>query len=217
MLPGAFYPNLLKSSGGYTVPLNANAQGTHAAMKKYIVGTAEDGNGGTALKQTTSVNTVLLRLADVYLIAAEAIMGKQAGVQPGKGIDTNFVCTDATALSYINTIRKRAGIVDYVGSFTYRQLFKERRLEFAIEGDYWYDLQRIDGFNVSSHPVAKAIILSQNRGQANAGTAANNYTDYTIYDNYIAPTDAQFLLPIPSTETTMDPNLLQPPVPYVFK
>lgn len=220
MLGGDYYAELHKSTGGYTVPLSINAQGVHAGMKKYVVGTPDD-NGGYSAFQATSNNTYLLRYADMYLIAAEAILGKQAGVQPGTGIDTNFVCTDATALGYLNTIRQRAGLSALVGSFTYKQLLTERRLEFAIEGDYWYDLQRLDGYQpdtkTAHHPVAISIISKQNRGDSNgAGTAANNYTDYQRNMVFVTPTDANFLLPIPATEIAADPNLLKDPVPYKF-
>ncbi len=99
----------------------------------------------------------------------------------------------------------------------YQQLLNERRLEFAIEGEYWYDLQRLDGFNNAHHPVAITIISGQNRGDSNgAGTAANNYTDYQRNTLYITPSDAQFLIPIPATDVAADPALLQPPVAYKF-
>lgn len=215
MLPGEFYPELHKASGGYTTPLAVNEQGMHAAMKKYVVGTPADNNGSSAA-QATSNNTYIMRYADIYLIEAEAIMGAASGVKPGTGIPLTTASSDATALKYINLVRQRAG-VSPLTSFTYRQLLNERRLEFAIEGDYWYDLQRIDGFNVSYHPVAISIISAQNRGDSNgAGTAANNYTDYSRNTLNVTPTDANFLIPIPATDVAADPTLLQPPVPYKF-
>jgi starch-binding outer membrane protein, SusD/RagB family len=95
-------------------------------------------------------------------------------------------------------------------------LLNERRLEFAIEGDYWYDLQRIDGFNNPHHPVAIGIISAQNRGNSSGAGTAPNYTDFTRNTLTVIPTDAQFLLPPPATESTADPLLLKPPVPYKF-
>jgi len=213
MFGGYLYPEIHKKDGGYTVPLNVNAQGSHAGMKKYVVGTPDD-NGGLSAKQATSNNTYLLRFADMYLIAAEAILGAAAGVSPGTGIPLTASTTDATALGYINKIRQRAKLPDLT-SLTYQQLLNERRLEFAIEGDYWYDLQRIDGFNNTHHPVAIGIISAQERGNASAGTAPN-YTDYVVYHSTVTPTDANFITPIPATETAADPALLQPPVPYKF-
>ena len=214
MLPGEYYPELHKVSGGYTTPLAVNEQGTHASMKKYVVGTPADNNGSSAA-QATSNNTYILRYADVYLIEAEAILGQSAAVSPGTGIPLTATSSDATALKYLNLIRARAGVAP-LSSFTYAQLMNERRLEFAIEGDFWYDLQRIDGFNVSAHPVAKAIIAAQNRGSSSGGGTAPNYTDWTRNTLNIPITDAQFLTPIPATDVAADPALLQPPVPYKF-
>ncbi|WP_431213133.1 RagB/SusD family nutrient uptake outer membrane protein [Puia sp. P3] len=215
MLGGDHYAELHKKDGGYTVPLNINAQGSHAGMKKYVVGTPDDNNGYSA-KQATSNNTYILRYADIYLIEAEAILGTAAGARPGTGIPMNASTADATALKYINLVRQRA-MLPALTSLTYQQLINERRLEFAIEGEYWYDLQRLDGFNNPHHPTAIAIISQQNRGDSDgAGTAANNYTDYHRNTLHVTPSEAAFLLPIPATETAADPALLQPPVPYKF-
>jgi hypothetical protein len=215
MFGGDYYSELHKASGGYTVPLTINEQGVHAGMKKYVVGTPAD-NSGNSAAQATSNNTYILRYADIYLIEAEAIMGIASGVTPGTGIPLSTTSSDGTALKYLNLVRQRAGLNPYT-IFTYQQLLAERRLEFAIEGDYWYDLQRIDGFNNPHHPVATTIISGQNRGDSDgAGTAAHNYTDYNRNILHVTPTDANFLMPIPATETAADPALLQPPVPYKF-
>jgi hypothetical protein len=215
MLGGEYYEELHKADGGYTVPLAVNSQGTHAALKKYVVGTPADNKGNSAT-QATSNNTYLLRYADIYLIEAEAIIGASSGVKPGTGIPMSATSSDATALKYLNLVRKRAGLAALT-SFTYQQLINERRLEMAIEGEYWYDLQRLDGFNNAHHPVAIAIIAAQNRGDSNgAGTAANNYTDYSRNTLYVTATDANFLMPIPATDVAADPALLLPPVPYKF-
>jgi len=214
MFPGDFYPELQKAAGGYSIPASINEQGMHAGMKKYIVGDPDD-NNGLAAKQSTSNNTYLLRYADVYLIEAEAILGKSAGVQPGTGIPLTASSSDPTALKYLNLVRQRAG-VPALTSFTYQQLLGERRLEFAIEGEYWYDLQRIDGFNNQHHPTAIGIISAQNRGSSSGAGTAPNYTDYTRNTYNVTPTDNQFLMPVPASESTVDPLLLQAPVPYKF-
>ncbi|MDF2432601.1 MAG: starch-binding outer membrane protein SusD/RagB family [Mucilaginibacter sp.] len=219
MLPGEKYPELHKANGGYTIPLAINEQGTHAGMKKYVVGTPADNNGSSA-KQATSNNTYIMRYADVYLIEAESILGLSANPGAGHGIDTNATSSDPTALKYLNLVRQRAGLAPKT-SFTYRDLIKERRLEFAIEGDYWYDIQRIDGYQTNpataTHPVAKAIQASVNKGDASsAGTAANKYQDFTRNHVYYIPTDAQFIIPYPATEVAADPNLTKT-TPYVFK
>jgi len=212
MVRGDFYSELMRSNGGYTVPADANAQGSHAALKKYVVGSPTDGNGGYKM-QAANNNTYLLRYADMYLIAAEARLAIQHNIAVGTGIDTNYTCNDPVAVNEINAIRQRADVVSFTDNFSYKQLLNERRLEFAIEGEYWYDLQRIDGFNVSHHPTAIKIISSQNRAQDGDNTAT---TEADLTPSYVKPTDANFLLPIPSSETAIDPALLQPPVPYDF-
>jgi len=215
MLGGDYYPELHKADGGYTCPLTVNEQGSHAGMKKYVVGTPSD-NNGSSQKQATSNNTYILRYADVYLIETEAIMGLAANPGVGHGIDTNFTSTDVTALKYLNLVRQRAGLPAKT-SFTYRDLLKERRLEFAMEGDYWYDLQRIDGYGSATHTIAETIIATQNRGDSSgAGTAEGNYKDYTRNYVYYTPTDGQFLMPIPATDVAADPNLIKAPVHYKF-
>jgi len=214
MLPGEYYAELHKATGGYTTPLAVDEQETHAGMKKYVVGTPADNNGASAA-QATSNNTYIMRFADVYLIASEAILGLSATPSAGHGIDTNASTSDATALQYLNLVRQRAGLPAR-SSFTYRDLIKERRLEFAIEGDYWYDLQRIDGFNSATHPVARNIIATQNRGGSSGAGTAPLYIDYTRNTLYIPATDAQFLIPIPATDVAADPTLLKSPVHYKF-
>src|SRR5690606_1882619 len=69
MEPGVVYPDL---NGGYTVPEDANAQGTLRAIKKYVVGNPANIGGGA--QQSYPNNTYLLRYADVLLIHAESII-----------------------------------------------------------------------------------------------------------------------------------------------
>jgi starch-binding outer membrane protein, SusD/RagB family len=221
MMPGSHYPQINQASGGYTLPLTASSQGTAMQVKKYVIGTPAD-NGGVGAAQSTGNNTYMMRYSELYLILAEAIMA---------GATTS---TDPAALAAINTVRTRAGLsplvnirrgyttpnpaVNYYNFPTappqtlYRDdIIEERRREFAIENDYWYDLQRLDGFNASTHPIAKLIISQQDRGTTGASAISQRYANafLTINDN-------QFLLPYPSTETAADPLLLQAPVPYKF-
>jgi hypothetical protein len=215
MLPGETYPELDQAAGGYTLPYNASSQGTHAQIKKYVVGSPADNNGQSAA-QSTGMNTYIMRYSDVYLIEAEAILGAANNPGAGKGLDTNATTSDVNALRYFNLVRQRAGVAPKT-SISFRDIIKERRLEFAIEGDYWFDLCRMDGFNATSHPVATAIISKQNRGDSSAGDAPF-YTDFVrYYDDYYTPTNASFLFLVPATEAAADPNLTKAPVPYVFK
>ena len=225
MLPGDHYPEINQDKGGYTLPADANSQGTHAQVKKYVVGTPAD-NGGLGSSQSAPNNTYMMRLADVYLIKAEAIM---AGAQTS---------SDPAALAAINKIRNRAGLgnltvirrnyvvnnpnLAFYGTvppatvpltLIKDDLLEERRREFAFEDDYWFDLGRLDGYNVTSHPKAIAIIKQQDRG------TSDNSTPPVRYGNEFNAnvSDASFRLPYPATEVASNPKLKEAPVPYVFK
>ncbi|MFN7116543.1 MAG: RagB/SusD family nutrient uptake outer membrane protein [Saprospiraceae bacterium] len=77
-------------------------------------------------------NFTVIRLAEMYLIRAEA------AAQLNKG--------DA-ARADLNIVRKRAGLADATAQSTEElidAILKERRIEFAHEGLYWYDLRRLN-------------------------------------------------------------------------
>jgi len=215
MIHGSLYPELTEGGvapGGYRFPSSGNAQGTDAACKKYVVGAAGDpDNSGKIAAQAAANNTYIIRYADVLLIDAEAIMGQTLGTQPGTGIDTNATCTDATAIADIDQVRARVGVPALRGTFTYKQLMLERRCEFALEQDYWFDLGRMDGYNVTHHPIATNIINNQQRG------TFSNDTPPVIYSAHYPITDSKFVFPVPVIESTADPELLKAPVSYVFK
>jgi hypothetical protein len=151
----------------------------------------------------TGMNTYILRLADVYLAYAEAVLGNNAS--------TN----DGLALSSFNSIRARAGLSS-VSSITWDALFKERWLELAMEGQAWYDLVRLYYYNKTK---VFDIIKAQNRGDyyliPNSNTNATAWTINARTDYYVtAVSDANFWLPIPAEELTKAPNLNKPPVEY---
>lgn len=224
MLPGDKYPEINQAAGGYTLPADANSQGTHAQVKKYVVGTPAD-NGGVGGAQSSANNTYLMRYADMYLILAEAVM---AGARTS---------ADPVALNAINAIRKRAGLgnlsvisragfvtnPNYVAGSNVKgqhwptiyqdDLLDERRREFAFEDDYFFDLMRLDGYNKTTHPIALQIIKQQDKGTSDNSNPPNRYGNGYLTNI----TDASFVFPIPATETAADPKLLEAPVPYTFK
>ncbi len=90
-------------------------------------------------------NFIVIRLADMYLIRAEALA-------KGPAPDPNQIKAD------LNTVRTRAGLSG-ITSNSIDQLIsaieKERRVEFAFEGQRWFDLVRTGRavdvlFNVTS-------------------------------------------------------------------
>ena len=195
MSAGDLYPELISKANpkGYIYPATRLISPSKTNFRKYIVG-APPANGGTdgdVFFMKTSLNTNILRFAEVYLIAAEAIMG------------TGTNTSDTKAVSYFNKVRTRAGLAS-AQTITFDDILQERRIELAGEGDYWYDLCRID------RAKAIDIISKQERG---------NYYDLTSNpeSRKITPTVKDFLMPIPQSESDRSPKLLEEPIPYVFK
>lgn len=169
------------SQGGY---LN----GPRANIAKYIVGPGSSYGGEQVIGMNTGINFMMLRYADVLLIYAEATLGSNAST------------SDASALEAFNKVRTRAGL-DSKTSLTLQDILKERRVEFAFEGDYWYDIQR-QGFT-----AAKAIIESQNR-------AIGRWDDPLYITTF---TEQMMYLPIPASEILQDAKLGEEPVHYYNK
>ena len=124
---GETYPELNQKGGGYTYGVTESPGNQGANIKKYVVGTHDD--NGVSYKQSSGINTHMIRLAEVYLNYVEACMGNEEQTR------------DGDALKYFNLVHQRAGL-DPLKLITYEDLRHERRLEFAFEGLYWYDLVR---------------------------------------------------------------------------
>lgn len=116
-----------------------NKQGQTVAQKDITPITTQ----GVLLKKymdpvapSNAVNIPILRLADVYLIAAEA-EARQNGA-------------NANAYGYIKVVRDRAGLADLTPGLSKEQfvdaVLQERSWEFFGEGDRWYDLTRTNTF-----------------------------------------------------------------------
>lgn len=191
----------LNNVGEFQSPVGANEV-------KHLVGNDNDhviGTGKSMAAMQTSLSTHLLRLADVYLIYAEAVLGNNAST------------ADAKALKAFNAVRSRAGI-STEESITWEEIWKERRLELACEGDRWYDYVRWHYYD-----PAKAI--AELKAQKRSGyNGLNTYYESgvldaktTYYDkNPTIPNinDSHFELPFPDTDLTMNPNLLKEPVEF---
>lgn len=185
MLPGDVYPNMRVTSGlGLTVPGGDNAQVSGAGIKKYCIGKTTDLTGPADQWGMMDNNTYIMRYAELLLIHAEATLAGGAS------------STDGAALTSLNAVRNRAGLTSLT-SFTFNDVFNERRKELAFEGDYWFDLGRIP------RSQAIAIMSAQNRGDRN-------------FARFYTPTESDFTLPYPDNEVSKNPKLLDPPVPYNF-
>lgn len=190
MLPGDEYPNVkIAPSGGILIVPEADeigGQGAGAAIKKYCLGVV-NGNvtGPVDTWGMMDNNTYIMRYADLLLVHAEATMVGGANT------------SDEGALKSYNAVLNRAGLPS-VASITADDILKQRRLELCFEGDYWFDLGRIE------RSKAIAIMTAQNRGDKDNA-------------EYFTPDQNDFLLNYPDNDVAKNPKLLDPPVPYEFK
>ena len=201
MADGDFYPEISKENGGYTV----DHENTYVNVKKGVVGSTKDNAAIT--EQNSALNTYMLRLGEVYLNYAEAVLGN------------NTSTSDASALMYVNALRNRAGL-ENLTNLTFDDIFLERRIELCMEGQFWYDLVRRSYYKQQE---VIGYIESQNRDEVIPFTYNNETNETTFDDTRDIQTQAIgtidegiFLLPYPESEVVQNPLLGQPPVPYEF-
>jgi len=125
--PGDLRKEVTAANGHYDANGNfillipsANASSTFT--KKYLVQVIVNGD--------SKANWKVIRYADVLLMYAEALN------ENGK---------TSEALTQLNLVRKRAGVIEYSGltqAETRESIYLERRLELAFEGHRWFDLLR---------------------------------------------------------------------------
>jgi len=143
-----------------------------------------------------------MRLAEVYLNLAEAIMGN------------NTSTSDAIALEYFNKVRRRAGMPE-VNTITYDAIHYERRIEFALEGQYWYDLLR------RSYYQQQEVVNYLNNQERNASYKWDETEDcqYAKTDDgtsVATATVSNLTLPISDVDSGRNPLLNQEPEAYTF-
>ena len=169
----------------------ASSQG--ANIKKYVVGT--NAVNGISVNNNSGVNTYMMRLAEVYLNYAEAVLGN------------NATTNDATALQYFNALRQRAG-VPAKNKIGYEDLRHEFRVETAFEGLYWYFLIR------RGYYQQQEVVNYVNNQYRNASYYSSSTHEYKLSDSYAKPgpsvsvaTARNLVLPLPETDSTKDPLL----------
>lgn len=190
---GEYYPELNTKGGGYTYGITEDAATQGANIKKYVVGTIDD--NGVSYKQSSGINTHMLRLAEVYLNLAEAILGN------------NQSTSDKTALYYFNALRTRARLAPKP-SISYEDLRHERRVELAFEGQYWYDLVRRAYYHQQE---VVNYLNSQNRNANYYDASTHEYKlpdDWTGVGPGVATATVRNLkLPYPDTDVNRNPYL----------
>lgn len=203
---GDSYPELNKKGGGYTYGITESGYNQKCNIKKYVIGTNDD-SGGIVYQQSNGMNTHMLRLAEVYLNLAEAIMGNSSNTD------------NATALKYFNMVRTRAGMPE-VTTINYEALHYERRIELAMEGQYWYDLLR-RGYYRQSEVVGYLNAQNRNAGyEWIDGTSLEDgvkmYQFRSEGTGVFPASERHLLLPISDTDKGKNPELGKDPVAYEF-
>ncbi len=209
MLPGTRYNEITQTVPGGKQKLVFPFNGTDnnfLSIKKYVTGKAED-VGGLSASQYYSNDTYMMRMAEMYLVYAEAVLGNSASTM------------DVKALEYFNAVHMRAGLPAYALPLTMDVILKERFVEFAMEGMGWYDLVSLHYHNKAK---AYSILNSQDRGLfytkpdvfPDPTQWTFSKTSWATTDRKINANDGNFLLPIPAAELAQAPNLLKPAVDY---
>lgn len=186
---------------------------TGAQEVKHLVGDNADhvaGIGYGMQRMATSLATHVLRLADVYLILAEA----QALIDGG-------TTTNADALDAFNKVHNRSCTWKEETSITWEKIWKERRLELACEGDRWYDFVRLAYYNPEA---AINELKGQERGtyyglsDAYKAWFSSSYSTWDMSKAGLTKssltnvTKDMFTLPFPDTDLAMNPHLSEDPV-----
>jgi starch-binding outer membrane protein, SusD/RagB family len=198
ILSGDVYPELITKANpnGYT------ATRTEGGIKKYVIGGPLAPGNGSTVSTGNDMPTYMLRLADVYLIYAEAILGN------------NGSTSDPEALKYFKAVRARAGFgqssLDAITSIDEDLILNERRAEFAVEHQYWFDLLRLYDYNPTK---AIDILSAQHRNSFEYD--GQEFLEPTV--RQMIPTSNSFRLPLPVADVVADPNLTKEPIPYDFK
>jgi hypothetical protein len=187
--------------------------GTGSNTVKHLYGDNADhvsGTGISAARMSNSLATHILRLSDVYLVYAEAKIG------------TDSLTNDASAIDAFYAVRHRAiSTYERPSSITWDDVWKERRLELAMEGDRWYDYVRISYTNPQF--CIDEITHQKRNTYYSLNTVYKNYfetgnwtiTSDNVYDSTTsAPnvTSDSFTLPFPTEDVVFNPHLLEDPI-----
>lgn len=152
MLPGYTYDHLWADHGGlnyldfiYNKDYNPSATGslqsaTGSNSVKHLYGNTNDhvsALGISPARMSNALATHILRLSDVYLIYAEAKLGA-----------SRTTSSDPEVIDAFYAVRHRAiPTASRPNEVSWNDIWKERRLEFAMEGDRWYDYVRVSYYD----------------------------------------------------------------------
>ena len=210
---GFNYINFIYDTDGLGGPGTFQSS-TGANAVKHLYGNGYDhlsATGVSASAQHSGLSTHLLRLADIYLIYAEAMIGN------------NGSTSDASAIDAFYQVRHRAiNTYERPASITWEDVWKERRLELACEGDRWYDYVRLSYYD-SQYAINE--LTNQRRDvyyglddlykqYYDNGSFTVNPSEHRYNPDAVKPnvTVSSFTLPFPSEDVVFNPHLMEEPV-----
>ena len=127
-----------------------------------------------------------------------------------------------------NDVRERAALGAYtpVASVSFDELFKERNLELALEGDRWYDYVRVGYYN-ADYAVEDLLKQHRNAYQGSLNDVFKKYYEDKVWNvSEISYNSGEFTLtraailsklsslPFPAEDVVYNPNLEKPAQPY---
>lgn len=169
-------------------------------IKKHVVGGDKD-TDGAAVNGNSGFATPMLRLAEVYLLLAEATLSTHESLSEVGGEEAQ------TALEYFNKVHRRSANATAATDFTdltLSDIWDERRMELAMEGQYWYDLVRRAYWD---EEWTLNYMNSQKRGYQYKYDG-KKFTWKSSDGREAKEADSSsMLLPYPLAEVTLNPNL----------
>jgi hypothetical protein len=205
--------------------------GSGYANSKYAV----YGYGSRRTDNTESANYPIIRLAEVYLMYAEAL------------VELNGSITDAQLDASINKLRDRAGVAHLTNALATangldmkEEIRRERAVELYREGKRFDDLKRWGILEASLNPSRLGMVVGGASYPTDFKTASSTGQDSVIAAKYKASTyvfgeeetqtpsgllecvvvdskvnhtvaKKHYLYPIPVTQISLNPKLLQNP------
>ena len=187
--------------------------GTGANYVKHLFGNGSDhkaATGQTADYMYNALPTHLLRLSDVYLVYAEAC---------------SLLGDNDTAKEYVNKVRSRANASE-LDSVTWQDIWKERRLELALEGDRWYDFVRRSYYDVNAcitelkgqrrstwgglDNLYSSFVTSKETGDYEGPGAQawdSSLASYSGDEELVDVKASMFVMPFPTEDVVLNPNV----------
>ena len=183
--PAQFWLGGLDSKLSSLSPWNASKTG-------YTILKMVDSTYNFNIQPYSAAQWIVFRLGEIYLnyAEAEAELGQTA-----------------TALTYLNLIRARAGMPNVTsggGADLIAKIQQERRIELCFEGHRFFDLRRW-GIAETGNGDALGIIITP----TNASNTTFSYQVDTVQTRVWQP--SFYYYPIPRSEIEANPNLTQNP------